>query len=207
MKQLCPPIIVIMLFAGVLLSAGCSTPPETRYYTLSPIKDVSQRAITHDRACPAIGIGVIKLPRYLDRPQITTSIDDTEILLSEENRWAEPLSSSFPRVLARNLCGLMCTSQVVIYPWRTSVQPDYIVDVEVMRLEGAPGGNVHMDVRWWVSRTGESPAAWGSSQMVGPAKGTGYEGLVKAHSKVIGDLSMELSKAIQGMSRGSNTGK
>ncbi|HAR94578.1 MAG TPA: hypothetical protein DCR97_01225 [Deltaproteobacteria bacterium] len=204
MKRTCSYTIAILLVVGFLLSSGCGSTVQTRYYALGPITDVGQRQTDTAQQCPLVGIGTVKLPKYLDRPQIATNSGDNEILLSEENRWIEPLSQSFPRVLARNLYSLVCTRNVLIYPWRASVKPDYVVDIEVMRMEGTPATGLFMEARWSVTKSGESSPPWRWSTLKEPTGSNSYEGYVRAHSKATGNLSIEIAKAIEGLSRDVN---
>lgn len=110
-----------------MAEAGAQTP----YHAFTPVNDTIQRQTAEDRECLVVGIGLVKLPRYLDRPQIAANVGDiSEILPSEENRRVDSLPQGFPCILARNLCPLMCTRNAILYPWRTSVRPEYVVDIE-----------------------------------------------------------------------------
>jgi uncharacterized lipoprotein YmbA len=65
-----------------------------------------------------IGIGPVTLPKYLDRPQIVTFTSPYALNVVEFDRWAEPLESTFVRVLAENLALLLPRAHVVVSPCR-----------------------------------------------------------------------------------------
>jgi uncharacterized protein len=199
MKKHLHYVICTLLFAAVLLNYGCSSSVQTRFYVLYPIKDKVQQQVVNTDTCPIVGIGPIRLPKYVDRPQIVSSGGDHELLLSDEAHWAEPLSYNFPSVVALNLSSLTCTKDVVVFPWRSGMPINYRVDIEVLRLDGKPGGNVYMDARWDVTKTSSPPEAWRTSTFVIPTENSGYDGFVKAQSKAVGALSVEIAKAIQSL--------
>ena len=54
-------------------------------------------ATVGERAC--LGIGPIRMPDYLDRSQMVMLDAGQEIRVDEYNRWAEPLSPAFHRIV------------------------------------------------------------------------------------------------------------
>ena len=90
MKRLFSYLIIASLMAGVLLSTGCEGRSRVRFYVLSPTKDVNMVQVGGDRFCPVVGVGPVRMARYLDRPEIVTSSGGSKIFLSEDDRWAEP---------------------------------------------------------------------------------------------------------------------
>ena len=134
----------------------------------------------------AIGIGPVTLPKYLDRPQIVTFTSPYALNVAEFDRWAEPLESTFVRVLAENLALLLPTARVVVSPWPGSTPLDYQVTVEVSDFSGQLGGESSLMARWSLFR-GEGQEALVSrrSRFKAPAGAPGYEAMVAAMSQTL----------------------
>ncbi len=101
------------ILAIVLCLAGCvGTSSPSHFYQLqmtdARVEPVSSRRLD-------VGVEEAFVPKYLDRPQIVTvEAGSSELKMSEFYRWAEPLSSSFSRVLADDL-SLYLPKSVVKY--------------------------------------------------------------------------------------------
>ena len=77
--------MVRLLAAGVLLVvAGCSNSPVTRFYTMNP---VAVPAPADARGSMTVVIGAVSLPDGLDRPQIVLRGAGNQVMFSEFERW------------------------------------------------------------------------------------------------------------------------
>jgi len=79
------------------------------------MKDPDARAAAADHE-PAIGIGPVKIPEYLDRPQMVARPSDSGPQYPEVDKWAESLEKNLTRVLTVNLSVLVPPERVFIYP-------------------------------------------------------------------------------------------
>lgn len=148
----------------------------------------------------SVGVGPVALPQYLDRPQIVTQTAGNQLNVSEFNRWAEPLTDNFSRVMANNLGLLLGTDQVFAFPWGGSVAIDYQVKVEVTRFVGQLGGESSLVVRWSVlGDRGRKVLLSRRSQLSAGASGAGYDSLVMAMNQTLTDLSREVARAIRSL--------
>lgn len=183
-------VIIVLL---LLLSGGCSTTVMPRYYLLNPL---SGEPGTHS-PCVSLGIGPVKVPEYLNRPQIVTRASTNELFLGQYDRWAEPLGETFPRVLAENLSKLLCARSTAIYPWKSSAQIDYRVEAEVIRMDGVLGKEAILEV-WWTISGGPEKKVLVSRQarFREPAASNDYESFVQAQSRLSAQFSKELAEAI-----------
>ena len=64
------PLAAGLALAGLVFLAGCAGGKMPRLYVLTPIGAVEA---TRDAGGPAIGVGPVVMPQYLDRPEIVTS--------------------------------------------------------------------------------------------------------------------------------------
>ena len=189
------PVLVIAL----LISGGCANTKPSRFYTLSPLAtSESETQASAEAPGLAIGVGPVKLPEHLDRPQIVTRTSRNELRLAEFDRWAGPLQDDFSRILAENLSILLSTGRVSLYPWRRSVPIDYQVVVDVNRFDGELGGNTWLIARWSVfGGRDKEVLSMRKSRIIERSGAQGYRAMVAAQSRALANLSREIAKAIE----------
>jgi uncharacterized lipoprotein YmbA len=132
-------ILLATLALSSLIVNGCNTGPPTRLYVLTSLpRAESVPPVTCGREL-SLGIGPVELPQYVNRPQIVTGQQSSELQSAASAQWAEPLQDGFTRVLAENLSLLLATDRVALFPWKTFA-PEYQVVVEVTHFLGQTGG-------------------------------------------------------------------
>lgn len=191
---------ITFLGLGLALLTGCSTSPPSQFYTMTPMEPPSPIA---DRASMvAVGLGPVRLPEYLDRPQIVTRTDQVRLHLDEFERWGGSLREEFLRTLSVDLAILLDTDRVILYPNEERIDLDYRVALDILRLDGQVGGQSALIVRW-VVLDGETGDALGfrQSAITVPVSGSGYEGIVLAKSKAVELLSKEIAEEITRLRR------
>jgi uncharacterized lipoprotein YmbA len=68
-----PALAVIIMCTALAAFVGCASTQPSRFYVLSDLHSMETAPpAVPDGQGPAIGIGLIALPKYLDRPQIAT---------------------------------------------------------------------------------------------------------------------------------------
>jgi uncharacterized protein len=180
----------------LLFLAGCAGNAPSRYYVLSPL--AGEGKVTSEASCASVGIGPIKLPEYVNRTEIVTRTTPNELVLSYFDLWGEPLSDSVPRTLAENVSRLICTKEVLLFPWKPSRIPDYRVEVDVLRLDGMLGGTVSLEA-WWSISSGQDKKArvTRKSSYSEPVTGQGFDALIQAHSRALAALSRDIAGALK----------
>ncbi len=194
--------VLIILTISFPLFSSCASTQSSRFYALSVMpnstSDTPSEATDSDIT---IGIGPIKIPDYLDRPQIVTRDNQNEITISEFDRWAGQLRNSVANVLSENLSTILSTDRVVLYPWRGSIPLDFQVEVEVIQFDGEPGGNVALVARWIVIK-GKSKKVLTikRSSITEAVSGKNYTAFVAAQSRSLLKLSQEMATAVKDIS-------
>lgn len=196
-------------FAALVLSlsliwmtgcAGSSAP--ARLYVLIPAPEALVAPLgAAVPGRPAVGVGPVRLPGLLDRPQIVTRRGAEEIDAAEFHRWAEPLAESVPRILAENLATLRKTERVALFAWDSAQAVQHQVVVDVMRFDGAMGGDVVLDARWRILATDGKELAANRSVLTQPTGGPGYPAAVAAMSRALAALSREIAAALDTLPR------
>ncbi|MHC4591521.1 MAG: PqiC family protein [Planctomycetota bacterium] len=184
------------------VAAGCARTQPSRFFVLSPLAASTTDAEGPSEGGLAIGVGPIELPGHLDRPQIVTRTSDNELQLAEFHRWAEPLGDGITRVLADDLSVLLPSEHVAVFPWSVAARADYRVVVDIVRFDGQLGERAFLEARWTILREeGEGALLRRKSSFEAPTDGEGYEALVAAHSRTLGDLAREMAAALRDVSQ------
>jgi hypothetical protein len=191
MRQFIAGISTLCLTAALL--SGCGFSPKVTNYTLNV-------AASPDATGPAIGpvaVGPVTLPALLDRPQLVVRTSVNRVDFLETHRWAEPLKSEIPRIIAADLTLLLNQSLVSAYPQNTGLEADYRIVVDIQRFEMTAGEGVSLEALWSVRRKAEGAPQNGRSVISEPEKGSGYDALVAAQSRALASLSRDLAKALR----------
>ena len=189
---LCPLLVVI---------GGCCRTQTAKFYTLNALTDAStERQAVPSEDGVAVGLGPIRLPEYLDRPQIVTRESPNEVRFAGFERWAAPLAGDFSSTLAQNLSTLLGTDRIALYPWRATTPIDCRVEIEVSRFDGKPGDSVLPESQWILfSKDRKQVLGTKTSSLSEPVNGNGYEALVAAQSRALAALGREIAEAIRSL--------
>jgi hypothetical protein len=195
-------LLTLLLVAAILAAlqtSGCGTTKPASFYLLNPLA-VPEGQPKTGPASPdlTIVVGPIKMPAYLDRPQIVTRRSDNRLKIEEHHRWGGTLKEIFPRVLSENLSVLLATDRVALHPWRGSDAIDYRLSANLLRFDGSLGQSVTLKVRWALHR-GTSDRdlllmrTFDQSEVV---DGDTYEAQVAAQSRLLERFSRDVADAI-----------
>jgi uncharacterized protein len=184
------------LLAIIIALAGCGTTPDPSFYTLSA--GAEPNANTGEGPY-SVAVGPVSLPEMVDRPQLVVRVNPNRVLFVEQHRWAEPLRSEIPRVIAGNLSRLLSTTRISAYPQSSDNNAEYRVLVDIQRFESVPGESVTVEALWTVRRGPASEVRTGRSLVRMPAGAPGYDVLAAAHARALSRVSEEIAEAIRAM--------
>jgi uncharacterized protein len=167
----------------------------SRFFVLTPLVDAAPSS--GEAHVASLGVGPVRLPRYLDRPEVVVRVGPNEVKPAVFDYWAGSLLRQFEAVLAQNLQTLVGAERVQIYPWYAGAAPDLAVEVEVQRFEASADGRVDLVARWRIRRGSRLEALRsGESTLTGTAGAEGPGVAAEALSRLLGDFSRELAQAI-----------
>ncbi|MGO9413837.1 MAG: membrane integrity-associated transporter subunit PqiC [Syntrophobacteraceae bacterium] len=189
----------LVLFLVIL--TGCAISPSSKFYQLNPVQNkTSASCVASPDQSVIISIGPVRIPDYLDRPQIMTRSGKNELKLSEFDRWAGSLESDVNRVLVEDISGLLpadCFSVVHWTPYLESQVPAaYRVEVIVDRFEGALGDSVSLKAQWRIFAKDRSLILKKGLRVREQVNGGSYDALVAAMSSALERLSGDISGGI-----------
>ena len=202
--RLDPYVLTALALSTCLVAlAGCAgSSAPARLYVLTPGPEAAAAPLGGVvPGGPALGVGPVRLPGLLDQPQIVTRRGAEEIDQAEFHRWAEPLAESVPRILAENLAALRKTERIALFGWDPAPAVEQQVVVDVMRFDGALGGDVVLDARWWILARDGQELAVNRSLLTQPTGRTGYPAVVAAMSRALAALSREIAATLDALPR------
>ena len=147
----------ILIALTALMLAGCGASDHSRYYVLTENPAAASRA-TATSPATTIGLGAVRLPAALDRPQMARRLNSDEISYSEIDRWAGPLDEMVRRVLIADLDGRLAPDMILIENNPTS-QASRTIAVDILRFDADATGLVTLKARWEL--LGERVPWWG----------------------------------------------
>jgi len=192
------PVFPIGIVVLALLLSGCMRDSKpVQFYMLnadSGVADTTRVPVsTHGQV---IGLGPIRIPEYLNRPQMIVAITDNQYRLSEDHRWAERLDQNISLALFKALPRQLGTDRVVRYPWPQRQAIDYQVGIDILEFNVDASGQSQLVAQWFIKRK-DKPAIDKRSVYQFPASTTDHEVMVKAQSQCLTKLGLEISETLR----------
>lgn len=185
--------------AAVWLAACSSSPsPPLRYYQLRLDPPAGETVPVRAAAEADVWqlVSPVRLPDYLDRDALWLAVGGNALQPLDGHRWAEPLRTAVPRVLAHDLGVLRGTDRV----WSGGI-PAGVVATRQLRLEvlefgpGPDGRAVRLRARWTITDpSGVAPALTEEAEVEAPSAGRAPEPLVDAHRLAIWRLAQRIAR-------------
>ncbi len=136
----------ILIAILLLMVSGCgSISPSPSFYLLDHLESGIAGAPLPENI--SIGIGPVRIPAHLDRAEIVTRNNDSQVTIREFHRWAAPLNQQLMASFVINLTALLGTPNVISYPWDRARRPVFRVDVTILRMDRSAGKTV-LDAVW-----------------------------------------------------------
>lgn len=185
---------LIVLIGTAALAAGCGTTPNASFYTLR----AEAALATTGTSSITIIVGPITLPDAVDRPQLVISTASNRVQIEEFHRWAEPLKTAIPQVIAARLRRQLGTPSTASFSDVAITDPDFRVLIDVQRFESRLGDAATVEALWTV-RLRDGRARTGHTLAREPVANGGYDALVAAHGRALTTVSRDISDAIQAL--------
>jgi len=191
-----PSLKLFMAGLCVAMLAGCGVTQPSKFYLLTSVEGSDTATMTTPG--PALGLGPVSFPTYLDRPEIVHRSGNHELHFAGSHRWAEPLKTSFTRTLAENLSIQLPTNRVTRHPWPRSTMYDYQIILDVTRFDADASGTVILSANWEiVPADGKTVSNRQKATYSEPAGSMDYSAIVAAQSRAVGRLGRDIVMAIK----------
>jgi uncharacterized protein len=193
-----------MRFAAVLMAAGamfalaaCSTPPDSRFYTL----DGGAAAARTAAAAPAsfyLEVAPVDMPPQVAKNQMVVQDGASQVRVLEYERWASLPADEVRRALSADLTQQLGAIDVygTPYPDGASV---YRVKVTVQRFESSPGRRALIDAVWSVRGVANQAVLTCRTVSEQPVD-AGFDALVAGHRRAVDQLASDISAGLRTVS-------
>lgn len=182
--------------------AGClGRSPDVHYYALGfePLPPA-------ERVAPevAVLIGPVRLPAYLERPELARRRKGGEIELDATHRWLDSFERNLLRALSLGVGQRLASTRVVAHPSKAPFPIDYRVRLHVDDLVVDGADTFQVRIRWALIGPGDRDA---DAEAAPPARlftfetrrervGSGAAARVVAHEAVLAELATRIAAAI-----------
>jgi uncharacterized lipoprotein YmbA len=112
------PFAACALGLFVVILSGCASSPPSKFYQLGALNGqaVETRNASH-QGSEVVSVGPLRIPDYLDRPQIVTRSGNNELKLAEFDRWAGSIENDIIRVLAEDISAQLPADRFFVIRW------------------------------------------------------------------------------------------
>ena len=209
--------------AGAILAiamlAACAGSPPQRLYTLGNPSPAPMSPAVRASAAPALLTvpfsGVVRLtsvtiPEMVDRPQLVLRAGANQVVVLDNERWAESLKTGVARVLAADLSAQLGGATVLGRSDRSSRDAASIVSVtiDISRLDASLQDGVRLDASWSVrvaavdgagapAGNAAGVASTGAVQVHEPAAGPGIAAAVAAHDRALAQVGAAVASDVR----------
>jgi uncharacterized lipoprotein YmbA len=181
-------ILIMCLTASVL--SGCSRSPRVAFYTLN--SGIRHESIDAPEPACSVEIGPATIPDLYDRPQLVLRSDANRVEILESHRWASPLKSEIPRIIADDLAIMLAPARVSTYPQNAGLDADLRVLIDIRRFDMTPGKGIAFEALWSISRSGELLKR-GITLVHEPVSSFGNDALVAACDRALATVSRDIA--------------
>jgi len=171
--------------------------PNPRFYLLSATS--GPPVIKKINITPGvfIGIGPVKIPEYLNRPQMVTNDKAGTLKFDEFDRWGESLDIGIARLIREDLTAMLPEAKLAVYPWNPSVTVRYQVAVEIVQLDSELDKGIFLAVQWMIIDLKNSKTVMiKRSEFRRPISPQDYAGLAQTLSAACASLSGQIAEAL-----------
>lgn len=187
MKKVC------MLLMSFVLCGCLGTTPQSSFYMLTA---QTEQVVSNKKL--QIAIEPVKIPQFLDRPQIVTLTNNgMKLDIAETKRWAEPLSSMMQRVIVNNLASCLPNAQIRPKTF-TRDKYDYIVYVDINKMDATFDKDLVLSAWWSLSDMNGKTVYRTQTNLTEPLN-DGYDALVSGQSRLLAKLSALIAQKVSAM--------
>lgn len=191
--------LVLLAWAAATGCVSLKASEDARFFYLEPLS-IPGEAPQPPAEATLVGVLPVRVPGYLDRPQLVTQAGGHEVEIHEFERWAEPLERCLTRTLAENLAVLLPEHLVLAHPWKLTRAVRHRVLLEVSDFSRQTSGEVRLVARWTIlPGDQERPLDRGSCRLTRTPSSAATGEVVAAMSELLAELSREIAEALRAL--------
>ena len=189
-------IVVSVLVLAPLVNGCTNSAKSIQFYRLTADVELTNTPHVNKKdKGPVVGLGPIRIPDYLNRPQIIVAVTPHQYLLSEDHRWAERLDQTISLALYQVLPSQLNTDRLVRYPWAQREVVDYQVSMDIIEFNVDATGQSRLVAQWFIKHK-DNTILDKRSEYQFPGSSTDYGLMVKAQSHCLTQFGLEISQTL-----------
>ena len=186
----------ILLCTGAILLTGCFSgrSPDSKFFLLESA--TTTEIISLNKT--SILVEPVVIPDLIYKPQIVLKEKDSpEIIISEFNRWGEPLPDVLRQTLVDNLQIYLPNAYIKPELYTTNASDyKYRLHVEVNHFIGEFDGEAVLDV-WWTLKDKNGKVKMREKSIFKMPMGDTYQSYVLAQSQMLKEFAKTISTKVQ----------
>ena len=175
----------------VVLSSGClGRSPSAEHYVLG-----SDGLLPVDRRAPELGvlIGPVRLPAYVDRPQMARLRSGGEVELDEYSRWLGGFQANFLRAVSLGVARQLGSIRVTTFPSSAPFPFDAQVRIHIDDLVVVDDESLRVRIRCAVLREPSGlPPIFFLHEVSVPLEDDSNAGIIAAHDSALASLAEQI---------------
>lgn len=188
----------------LMVLAGCAGTASQQLYLLDAQSELPDAHAVLTSPV-TLGLGPIRLPTYLDRPQMVVALGDHQYQLDEQHRWAERLDENITRSLLQALNQLLPGVQIVRHPWGQRQAIDLQLQVDILEFHHYQAGYSQLQAQWRLSDPSQTQSASQIFNCRIDADNDRPEMIVAAQSRCLSRFSLAIDAQVRRIVRQKNT--
>jgi uncharacterized lipoprotein YmbA len=138
----------------------------------------------------------VSVPESVDRTAMVLRTGPHQVEIDDGNRWAEPLKSAIPRVIAETLMRELGTPRVMSSRAGTPSPVDFRVAIEIQRFESSLADGATLDALWSITSTKGGAPRTGRTFAQEASSSRDHQGVAAAHSRALARLARDIAAAL-----------
>ena len=199
MRRLESTAAACMLALASMLSGCGGTGPREQFYVLGLDGSVPTRALAAPASTAApstIFVGPVTVPESVDRSQMVLRTSANQVEIADFHRWAEPLKSAIPRVIAETLTRELGNVRVMSARQASGAPADQRVAVEIQRFDSSLDQGAAIEALWTVTPA-KGAAKTGRSSVQEPNASRDAAGVAAAHSRALDRIGRDIAAVLR----------
>ena len=180
--------------AALLLAAGCGSTPRESFYMLEAPAAAPPASLTSSLA---VYVGPVVVPEAVDRTPMVIRTSPNQVDVEDFHRWAEPLKTAIPRVLAEDLMRELGTPRVGASRAASLLPVDFRIAIEVQRFESSLADGATIDALWTITPK-NGTARTGRTLAHEAVESPSHAAIAAAHSRALATIAKDIAAAIKG---------
>jgi uncharacterized lipoprotein YmbA len=179
----------VLAWAALALDAACGITARESFYVLEgpPTPPPATAAPTM-----SVFVGPVMVPEAVDRTPMVIRTSPNQVEVEDFHRWAEPLKSAIPRVVADDLVRELGTARVGFTRAASLAPVDYRVAIEIQRFDSSLTDGATLDASWTITATQGGTPRTGRTVAQEPVQQPTHAAVAAAHSRALAPLATVL---------------